>query len=140
MNGGTAKRSFTSVFDAVDFMFSLFEVGLARNSVENAEGKSPFSQAFNVGNPDNEITIAELAWKMRKIFSEIKGVSIESIPEPEEISGEEYYGKGYDDSMRRLPSVEKAERLLGFKALTPIDVVLRESLSWFVMHYGFPNH
>ena len=145
VNGGTAKRSFTSVFDAIDFLFALFEAGrmgfvnLASESADNvAESldKLPFSQAFNVGNPDNEITIAELAYKMRRIFAEIKGVSLESVPEPENISGVEYYGKGYDDSMRRLPSVEKAERLLGFKAQTSIDVVLRESLTWFVKHYG----
>ena len=125
VNGGVAKRSFTSVFDAVDFMFALFE----------AE-KSPFSQAFNIGNPDNELTIAELAYKMRQIFAEIKGVSIDAIPEPEVVSGVEYYGEGYEDSLRRLPSVEKAKRLLGFKAKTPIDVVLRESLTWFVGHYS----
>ena len=125
VNGGVAKRSFTSVFDAVDFMFALFE----------AE-KSPFSQAFNIGNPDNELTIAELAYKMRQIFAEIKGVSVESIPEPQVVSGVEYYGEGYEDSLRRLPSVEKAERLLDFKAKTPIDVVLRESLEWFVEHYS----
>ncbi|WP_173475283.1 NAD-dependent epimerase/dehydratase family protein [Fibrobacter succinogenes] len=129
VNGGIAKRSFTSVFDAVDFMFALFE-----------SDKTPFSQAFNIGNPDNEITIAELAWKMRKIYAEIKGMSLESVPEPEEVSGVEYYGEGYEDSMRRLPSVEKAERLLGFKAKTPIDVVLRESLEWFVGHYSNTSH
>jgi UDP-apiose/xylose synthase len=129
VNGGIAKRSFTSVFDAVDFMFALFE-----------SDKTPFSQAFNIGNPDNEITIAELAWKMRKIYAEIKGISLESVPEPEEVSGVEYYGEGYEDSMRRLPSVEKAERLLGFKAKTPIDVVLRESLEWFVGHYSNTSH
>ena len=137
VNGGVAKRSFTSVFDAVDFLFALFEAGqMGFVATDAITEKSPFSQAFNVGNPDNEITIADLAWKMRKIFAEIKGVNIESIPEPESISGVEYYGEGYEDSMRRLPSVEKAERLLGFKAKTPIDVVLRESLTWFVKHYG----
>ena len=125
VNGGVAKRSFTSVFDAVDFMIALFETG-----------DVAFSQAFNIGNPDNELTIAELANKMRKIFAEIKSVNVETIPEPEVVSGVEYYGEGYEDSMRRLPSVEKAERLLGFKAKTPIDVVLRESLTWFVNHYG----
>ena len=125
VNGGVAKRSFTSVFDAVDFMFALFETG-----------DVAFSQAFNIGNPDNELTIAELANKMRKIFAEIKSVNVETIPEPEAVSGVEYYGEGYEDSMRRLPSVEKAKRLLGFKAKTPIDVVLRESLTWFVNHYG----
>jgi len=129
VNGGVAKRSFTSVFDAVDFMFALFEAG-----------DVAFSQAFNIGNPDNELTIAELANKMRKIFAEIKGVSVDTIPEQEVVSGVEYYGEGYEDSMRRLPSVEKAERLLGFKAKTPIDVVLRESLTWFVGHYSNTSH
>ncbi|SHK38239.1 NAD-dependent epimerase/dehydratase family protein [Fibrobacter sp. UWB12] len=129
VNGGVAKRSFTSVFDAVDFMFALFETG-----------DVAFSQAFNIGNPDNELTIAELADKMRNIFAEIKGMSVETIPEPEVVSGVEYYGEGYEDSMRRLPSVEKAERLLGFKAKTPIDVVLRESLTWFVGHYSNTSH
>ena len=129
VNGGVAKRSFTSVFDAVDFMFALFEAG-----------DVAFSQAFNIGNPDNELTIAELANKMRKIFAEIKSVNVETIPEPEVVSGVEYYGEGYEDSMRRLPSVEKAERLLGFKAKTPIDVVLRESLTWFVGHYSDTSH
>ena len=129
VNGGVAKRSFTSVFDAVDFMFALFETG-----------DVALSQAFNIGNPDNELTIAELANKMRKIFAEIKGVSVDTIPEPEVVSGVEYYGEGYEDSMRRLPSVEKAERLLGFKAKTPIDVVLRESLTWFVGHYSNTSH
>lgn len=150
VNGGVAKRSFTSVFDAVDFMFALFEAGFSANAVgmasvaaknvssatENVAEKSPLSQAFNIGNPDNELTIAELAYKMRHIFAEIKGVSADTVPEPEVVSGVEYYGEGYEDSMRRLPSVEKAERLLGFKAKTPIDVVLRESLTWFVNHYG----
>ena len=114
VNGGVAKRSFTSVFDAVDFMFALFEAGLSAGAVgmassvtENDAEKSPLSQAFNIGNPDNELTIAELACKMRKIFAEIKGVNIETIPEPEIVSGVEYYGEGYEDSMRRLPSVEK---------------------------------
>ena len=124
----------------IDFLFALFEAGkMGRASAAlgaaSEIGQSPFSQAFNVGNPENEVTIAELAYKMRKIFAEIKGVGIDSIPEPEKISGVDYYGKGYEDSMRRLPSMEKAERLLGFKAQTPIDVVLRESLTWFVEHY-----
>ena len=149
VNGGVAKRSFTSVFDAIDFMFALFEVGqmgrlpagaALEKASEKASEKSPFSQAFNIGNPDNELTIAELADKMRKIFADIRGVPVDSIPEPQVVSGVEYYGEGYEDSMRRLPSVEKAERLLGFKAKTPIDVVLRESLEWFVGHYCNTSH
>lgn len=124
VNGGAARRSFTSVFDAVDFMFALW------NSADKA-----FSQAFNVGNPDNEVTIAELAERMSRIFAKLKGVQESELPPPEVVDGEAYYGNGYDDSLRRLPSVAKAEQLLGFRAQVPLDVVLEESLNWFIGHY-----
>ena len=126
VNGGKAKRCFTSVHDAVDFLFALFA----------APDSGVFSQAFNVGNPENEVSIAELAQKMRSIFAKVRGVDVSTLPVPQVVSGEEYYGAGYDDSMRRMPSVTKAERLLGFNARIPLDVALEESLSWFVKHYS----
>ena len=125
VNGGVAKRCFTSVHDAVDFMFSVF-----------AAGERALSQAFNVGNAANEVSIAELAQLMRSVYAEVKGVSESDVPGVETVSGEAYYGKGYDDSLRRLPSVEKAERLLGFKAKISLKDALEESLTWFANHYG----
>ena len=125
VNGGVAKRCFTSVHDAIDFIFSLF-----------THADSGVGQAFNVGNADNEVSIAELAGLMRLIFASIKGVSESDVSGVETVSGEDYYGKGYDDSLRRLPSVAKAETLLGFKAKIPLRAALEESLSWFVGHYA----
>ena len=130
VNGGKAKRCFTSVHDAVDFLFALFAVG-----ADPKRCGGVLSQAFNVGNPANELSIAELAGKMRSIFAKVRGVDVSTLPEPQVVSGEEYYGVGYDDSMRRLPSVVKADSLLGFKARIPLEVALEESLSWFVKHY-----
>ena len=34
------------------------------------------------------------------------------------------------DVRRRVPSVEKAKRLLGFEALTPLDAILDEVIPW----------
>lgn len=130
VNGGKARRSFTSVHDAIDFLFALFA-----SSPENCMG-----QAFNIGNPDNELTIAQLAERMRQIYADIRNMDLSQIPEPKAVSGEEYYGAGYEDSLRRLPDVSKAERLLNFRAKTPLDQVLRESLEWFVGHYSLENH
>ncbi len=173
VNGGKAKRCFTSVHDAIDFLFALFDAGLGcalsfgvgdspdagcktaagaglsgrdaagelkvgvtgASMVGAAPGAGVFSQAFNVGNAENEVSIAELAQKMRAIFAKVRGVDVSTLPEPQSVSGEEYYGAGYDDSMRRMPSVAKAERLLGFRARIPLDTALEESLSWFVKHY-----
>jgi UDP-apiose/xylose synthase len=125
VNGGLAKRCFTSVHDAIDFIFCLF-----------AHADAGVGQAFNVGNADNEVSIAELACLMRSIFASIKDVPESDVPGVEVVSGEDYYGKGYDDSLRRLPSVAKAESLLGFKAKIPLQAALKESLSWFVGHYA----
>ena len=147
VNGGKAKRCFTSVHDAIDFLFALFDVGLggsltsgigaARDAgCKTVPNAGVFSQAFNVGNAENEVSIAELAQKMRAIFAKVRGVEVSTLPEPQSVSGEEYYGAGYDDSMRRMPSVTKAERLLGFRARIPLDTALEESLSWFVKHYS----
>ena len=166
VNGGKAKRCFTSVHDAIDFLFALFDAGLGCalsfgvgdspdagcktaagaghsgrdavgvSKVGAAPGASVFSQAFNVGNAGNEVSIADLAQKMRAIFAKVRGVDVSTLPEPQSVSGEEYYGTGYDDSMRRMPSVTKAERLLGFRARIPLDTALEESLSWFVKHYS----
>jgi UDP-apiose/xylose synthase len=125
VNGGLAKRCFTSVHDAIDFIFCLF-----------AHADAGVGQAFNVGNADNEVSIAELACLMRSIFASIKDVPESDVPGVEVVSGEDYYGKGYDDSLRRLPSVAKAESLLGFKAKIPLKDALKESLRWFVGHYA----
>jgi UDP-apiose/xylose synthase len=125
VNGGLAKRCFTSVHDAIDFIFCLV-----------AHADAGVGQAFNVGNADNEVSIAELACLMRSIFASIKDVPKSDVPGVEVVSGEDYYGKGYDDSLRRLPSVAKAESLLGFKAKIPLKDALKESLRWFVGHYA----
>ena len=124
VNGGVAKRCFTSVHDAVDFMFCLF-----------ANADKGMGQAFNVGNADNEVSIAQLADCMRHVYAEIRGVAETDVSGVETVSGETYYGKGYDDSLRRLPSVEKAEKLLGFRAKVSLQAALEESLRWFVKHY-----
>ena len=125
VNGGAAKRCFTSVHDAVDFLFCLFAHADAGNG-----------QAFNVGNANNEVTVAELADRMRGVFAAVKGINVADVSDVEVVPGEVYYGKGYDDSLRRLPSVAKAETLLGFKAKIPLQSALEESLRWFVNHYS----
>lgn len=125
VNGGVARRTFTAIEDAVEFMFCLF-----RNPAK------AFGQAFNVGNAKNELSIRELAQKMRKIYAELKGFSEKDFPEFQILSGEDFYGPGYEDSLRRIPSVEKARRLLGFEAKVSLQTALTASLAWFDSHYS----
>ncbi|MBP5248293.1 MAG: NAD-dependent epimerase/dehydratase family protein [Fibrobacter sp.] len=125
VNGGNARRSFTSIHDAVDFMFCLFE---------NRE--KAYGEAFNVGNAKNELSIRELAVLMRRIYARMLSVPEEALSPLKEVSGEAYYGKGYEDSLRRIPSVEKSKKLLGFEAKIPLEDALEESICWFHTHYS----
>lgn len=124
VNGGEARRSFTSIHDAVDFMFCLFE---------NRE--KAYGEAFNVGNAKNELSIRELAVLMRRIYARILSVPEEKLSPFKELSGEAYYGEGYEDSLRRIPSIKKSKCLLGFEAKIPLEEALEESLRWFHAHY-----
>ena len=124
VNGGEARRSFTSIHDVVDFTFCLFE---------NRE--KAYGEAFNVGNAKNELSIRELAVSMRRIYARILSVPEEKLSPFKELSGEAYYGEGYEDSLRRIPSVKKSKCLLGFEAKIPLEEALEESLRWFHAHY-----
>ena len=124
VNGGEARRSFTSIHDAVDFMFCLFE-----------NRDKAYGEAFNVGNAKNELSIRELAVLMRRIYARILSVPEEKLSPFKELSGEAYYGEGYEDSLRRIPSVKKSKCVLGFEAKIPLEEALEESLRWFHAHY-----
>ncbi|MEM3511607.1 MAG: hypothetical protein QXY80_03020, partial [Candidatus Jordarchaeales archaeon] len=54
--------------------------------------------------------------------------------EPKHISYEEFYGESYEDIRRRVPDVEKAERLLGFKAKTSLRDGLKKTIEWYRKH------
>jgi UDP-glucose 4-epimerase len=107
---GSQTRCFTYIDDAV-------RATVAAGLKPEAEG-----EIFNIGT-DVETSIKELAEMMIKVSgakSEIKFVTKESI-----------YGESYEDIQRRVPRVEKMNRILGVKAETPLEEGLRLTWEWF---------
>jgi UDP-glucose 4-epimerase len=107
---GSQTRCFTYVDDAV-------RATLAAGLKPEAEG-----EIFNIGT-DVETTIKELAEIMIKVSgakSKIKFVPKESV-----------YGESYEDIQRRVPRVEKMNRILGVKAETPLEDGIRQTWEWF---------
>lgn len=123
---GISRRSFTSIHDAIDFIFAVL-----------SHPKEANGQAFNIGNPNNELSIAELADQMRFIYASLCQVSIENVSSVQFIASKDYYGEGYEDSLRRIPSIEKAKRLLGYVPSESLEISLKETLAWFIDHYKF---
>ena len=102
VDGGEAYRTITYIDDAVDALTAMLDTKKARNTF------------FNIGNRANEVKVRELAHLMRDVYAEITGDESYKSHPIEEVSGEKFYGPGYEDCDRRVPDVSRAERLLGW--------------------------
>lgn len=111
---GKQTRCFTYVSDTIAGTL------LAANK-ENAGG-----QVFNVGN-DEEISIIELA-KMIKRLTATQS-KLEVIPY------EKYYGKGYEDTRRRVPDISLAKKEIGYKPRVGLEEGLKKTIAWFKEFY-----
>jgi UDP-glucose 4-epimerase len=74
-------------------------------------------QVINIGN-DQEITIGALAERVREVAK--SGSPIVRVPY------DVAYAKGFEDMERRVPDLEKLERLTGFRPTTPLDRIIED--------------
>lgn len=109
---GLQTRSFTYVSDHVAGITAAVEKPEANNLV------------FNIGNT-YEITIVDLA---RLIWHLVRGP--ESEPKIDMIPYETF-GK-YEDVMRRVPDITRAQTLLGFQPQVDLETGLRQTIRWQV--------
>lgn len=125
VDGGTARRSILSVHDAVRALALVLSM---REKSAN--------QIINLGSRENELSIAELADQMRRVYAKITGdPSYERHP-METISGTDFYGEGYEDCDRRMPKLDKARRLLGWEPRISLEEILIETMSYYHGLYG----
>jgi UDP-apiose/xylose synthase len=125
VDGGTHRRCYTYIDDAIDCIDRI---------VENPDGVCD-GQIFNVGSPGNEISIRSLAETMSRIYQ--KEFRVPSVPLPGivEVTGEEFYGSGYEDSDRRIPDITKARTLLGWEPAVGITELLTRTMRYYVTAY-----
>ena len=109
INGGSQKRSFTYIDDAIECLYRI---------IENKDGLCD-GEIINIGNPDNEYSIKELA--DMTVESYRRNPLSSNFPEakvPVTDLGEAYYGSGYQDCEHRKPDVGNALRCCGWKPET----------------------
>ncbi|HCS77839.1 MAG TPA: bifunctional UDP-4-keto-pentose/UDP-xylose synthase, partial [Syntrophaceae bacterium] len=91
------------------------------------------NQIINIGNPDNECSVQELAGILKKLFQEHPDHQNDSIySEIIEVPADTYYGKGYQDIYTRKPSIEKARNLLGWEPKIDLLESMRLTLNSFL--------
>lgn len=121
VNGGQQQRCYTDIRDAT----------AAHMLILHNEGGLASQQIINVGHRANEITIQTLADQMRSIWKETYGGKLPGI---KAIDGEAFYGKGYDDSDRRIPVSKKIEGM-GWTPKYGLDAILRHAMAYYVERF-----
>jgi len=123
VDGGSQKRCFTDVDEGIDCLFRIIE-----NRGNRCDGR-----ILNVGNPDNEASIRELAEMLVERF---EAHPLRSNFPPfagyREIESGRYYGKGYEDVQHRRPSIRNAQRYVGWRPTVPTEESVARTLDWFL--------
>jgi UDP-apiose/xylose synthase len=122
VNGGHNKRCYTYIDDAVDCIERI---------IANPDGVCN-RQIFNVGSPQNELSIRDLAHRMRDLYARKFRKAGQRLPEIVDVDGREFYGEGYEDSDRRIPDITKAQTLLGWQPKYGLDETIERSMAGFV--------
>ncbi|HKB90528.1 MAG TPA: bifunctional UDP-4-keto-pentose/UDP-xylose synthase, partial [Opitutaceae bacterium] len=95
-------------------------------------------QIFNIGNPANNVSIAELAKIMVAAFKDypdfqehVKAAKIVSVP------SKEYFGKYYQDIQNRVPSIAAAKKGLGWKPKVNLKTAIKLTLDYHLAHKDY---
>jgi UDP-glucose 4-epimerase len=107
---GRQVRSFTYVSDTVDGFVRALDTPASRGEV------------INIGN-DEPIAIIDLARKVQEAVGARNAI-------PDELTSFESMGGDYRDVYYRVPSTEKAKRLLGFEAQVGLDQGIERTLAY----------
>jgi len=123
IDGGQQKRCFTDVSDGVECLYRIIE-----NKDNLCDGK-----IINIGNPDNEASIRELA---KILVEKFESHPLRSQFPPfagfREVESRSYYGQGYQDVRHRKPSIRNALRILNWIPAVGLEQSVSQTLDFFL--------
>jgi len=123
VDGGEQKRCFTDIHDGIEALYRI---------IENKNGRCD-GAIINIGNPDNEASIKNLAGMLLECFERhpLRG-HFPPFAGFRVVESRDYYGKGYQDVAHRKPSIANAKRLLGWTPHVPLRQTVEETLDFFL--------
>jgi nucleoside-diphosphate-sugar epimerase len=123
VDGGSQRRCFTYISDGIEALMKMLV----------NENKSADGRIFNVGNPNNDYSIKELAEKLLSAVSRYPGYeAVAARTKIIPVQSDNYYGRGYQDIMSRKPSVEQARTHLGWAPRVSMDDAITKTLDFYL--------
>lgn len=123
IDGGAQKRCFIDVSEGAEALFRI---------IENKGGRCD-GQIINIGNPDNEASIRELAELLvRKFDAHPLRHRFPPFAGFVELESGSYYGSGYQDVQHRRPSIRNAQRFLNWTPTISLEHSVERTLDFFL--------
>ena len=123
IDGGEQKRCFVDIREGVEALFRI---------IENKDNRCA-GQIINIGNPQNEASIKEMAemlvekfdrHPLRSKFPPFAGFMV--------VESGAFYGKGYQDVQHRVPSIRNAKRFLDWEPKISLEQSIETTLDFFL--------
>jgi nucleoside-diphosphate-sugar epimerase len=123
VDGGTQRRSFTYISDGIDCLMKI---------LENPSGRADRG-IFNIGNPANDLSVRDLAERLVAAVATYPAFAAKArATQLVDVSAQEYYGDGYQDIMTRVPSIERARRILAWEPTVGIDEAIQRTVEFYL--------
>jgi nucleoside-diphosphate-sugar epimerase len=131
VDGGRQQRTFTYVDDGIDALMRI---------IEN-RGRVASSKIYNIGNPRNNVSVAELARAMVKLaleYPEYRAAArkVRIV----RTTASAYYGLGYQDVLHRVPRIANTRRELGWRPRVGMRDALRRIYDAYRGHVREARH
>ncbi len=128
VDGGKQGRSFTFIDDGVDALLRI---------IENKNGRAS-RQIFNIGNPKNDVSVAQLAKLIIAAFKEFPDFREHAAKaRTVVVPSEKYFGKYYQDIQRRVPSIAHAKKQLGWAPKVDLKCAIKLTLDYHLAHKDY---
>ncbi len=108
---GTQTRCFTDIQDVVGQLAAL------------ADEPRAVGEVFNVGNDHEEVTILDLAKRVKERASSKSEIVL--------VPYEKAYEEGFEDMQRRVPDLSKLHALTGYEPQVSLDEILDRVIAYF---------
>jgi nucleoside-diphosphate-sugar epimerase len=124
VNGGQQRRSFIDIDDGIACLLKII----------TNEHACADQAIFNIGNPANDISICELAELLLELIKTYPKYSnyAEQV-QLKTTSSDHYYGKGYQDVERRMPSIKRAQQQLNWQPHVAMETSLKKILDYYLL-------
>jgi UDP-glucose 4-epimerase len=113
---GRQRRCFGYVSDVVEALMRL------------AETPEAVGEVVNIGNDREEVTILELAQRVKSRTGSSSEITI--------VPYDQAYEEGFEDMFRRIPDITKLQRLTGYTPKVGLDEILDRVIAYFTSDEG----